>query len=193
MPCIHIRDSSSQQDTLTVERDDASKIRMNSSTTTNQHPSVTIDEGMGAVVHDYMDPEECSSLYITSYRGSKMADGAEVDIAVVKVDKLQPSTATQHFADFYMLQGLDDPRAEMLFRTPSGGVKPVVQLESDAGPDEDPSRNLVRFYQAELAMGGPLRKRHQMRAQVGSSTRSSHDSMYNAVERLNGQERCTPP
>ena len=48
----HIRDSSSQLRVACLERDDKAKIRMNSSSTTHQHPTVTIGEGAGAVQHD---------------------------------------------------------------------------------------------------------------------------------------------
>ena len=186
-----IRDKCSQTDVASFERDDHAKIRMNSSSTTNQHATITNDEGAGAVQHDYNDPKLCSSLYITSIRGAPLADGVEINIALVKVDKLQPSTATQHYCDLYMLQALNDPRTATLFRTPDGGYKQVVQAEVDGGPDEGPTHAEVQFLQSEFAMGGPKLKPEQRRAQAGTCTRCPNDSPLNFVERQNGQETET--
>ena len=187
----HVRDRCSQSKVTSLERDDHSRIRPNSSSTTNQHPVVAVGVGPGAVQHDYNDQDVCSSFYITSMRGAKMADGVEVNIAIVKIDKREPSTPSQHAADMYMLQDLDDARAKTLFRTPDGGYKSIEHLEVDGGPDEDPSRMEVRFLQTERAMGGPLFKPEQRRAQVGATTRAAGDTALNVVERLNGQETET--
>ena len=140
----HVRDRSSQSKVGEFERVDHAEISQNSSRTTHQHATVTLHIGAGALQHDYNDPDLCSSLYITSIRGARMADGVEINIAIVKIDKLAQSTATQHAADLYMLQGLDDPRTQMLFRTSDGGYKKIEQVECDGGADEDPSRNEVR-------------------------------------------------
>ena len=187
----YVRDRCSQSKVIFFERDDHARIRQNSSSTTDQHATVTIGVGAGAVQHDYNDPDVCSSLYITSIRAAGLEDGIEVNIAVVKIDKLEPSTPSQHAADLYMLQQLDDLRTQTLFRTSDGGYKSIEHVECDGGPDEDPEKNEVRFLQTERAMGGPLFKLEQRRAQVGATTRSAADTPLNVVERQNGQETET--
>ena len=161
---------------------------MNSSSTTNQHAVPTVGEGMGAVQHDYNDPSVCSSLYVTSIRAAPLADGREINVAVVKVDGLHPSSPSQHFADLYMLQENTDERCVALFRSSDGGYKPVMQIEVDGGADEDPSRAETQCLLAELMLGGPKRRPEMRRRQVAASTRCSHSSPLNKVERLNGQE-----
>ena len=184
----YLRDRVSQVEWLWFERDDHSKVRMNSSSTTNQHAVPTVCEGMGAVQHDYNDPSVCSSLYVTSIRAAPLADGREINVAVVKVDGLHPSSPSQHFADLYMLQENTDERCVALFRSSDGGYKSVMQIEVDGGTDEDPSRAETQCLLAELMLGGPKRRPEMRRRQVGASTRCSHSSPLNKVERLNGQE-----
>jgi hypothetical protein len=118
-----VRDRCSQDSVCHFERDDHSMIRMDSSATTNQHATATVGEGAGAPQHDYMNPDIASSIYATTIRGSAMSDGCEVNIAVVKLAKLSPSSPTQHFADFYMLQESQSAEVRRLYRTPEGGYK----------------------------------------------------------------------
>ena len=182
-----VRDRTSQDEVCHFERDDHSAIRMNSSSTTNQHATATVGEGAGAVQHDYMDPEVASSLYATVYRAARLADGVEVNIAVCKLAKVSPSSPSQHMADFYKLQ--QNPLAEVrrLFFTPEGSYKSIVQLEVDSGTDECLRGGETRFLIAEAAMGGPLKKKAMVRTQVGVVARAAGDTPLNVVERVNGQ------
>ena len=119
-----------------------------------------------------MNSEISSSLYATSILVSGCADGgAERCLATTKAVKLLPSTPTQHYADFYMLQerARTDEDLRPIFFTSSGEVKPKVQLEVDGGSDENPTGRETRFLQTELLMGGPMLDEKQRRAQVGAS------------------------
>ena len=183
-----IRDRCSQHVVCHFERDDHSMIRMDSSATTNQHATATVGEGAGAPQHDYMNSDVASSIYATTIRGPAMSDGCEVNIAVVKLAKLSPSNPTQHFADLYMLQESQSPEVRRLYRTPEGGYKPVLQMEVDSGSDECLRGVETRFLAAEAAMGGPLKKKEMIRAQVGTVARAAADTALNVVERVNGCE-----
>ena len=73
-----------------------------------------------ALKYDYMNPEISSSLYASSYLVSGCADGGdERCLATTKAVKLAPSTPTQHYADFYMLQkrAETDPLLKSIFFT----------------------------------------------------------------------------
>lgn len=131
----------------------------------------------------------------------------------MKADKLNPSTPSQHAADFYKLQEeASDPSHELhlVFYQDNGHVKPVVQFEVDGGTDENPAGRETQFLLTEMLMGGPLKDPAQRRAQVqefmrkcpmltdghacflehmkvGSMTREAHSGpAKNKVERLNG-------
>ena len=187
-----IRDRTSYDDTLWFARDDHAMVRGNSSESTRQHATVTTTgEGASALKYDYMNPEISSSLYASSYLVSGCADGGdERCLATTKAVKLAPSTPTQHYADFYMLQkrAETDPLLKSIFFTPQGAVKPKVQLEVDGGSDENPTGRETRFLQTELLMGGPFLDVTQRRTQVGAMTREAGASSLNKVERLNGEE-----
>ena len=186
----YLRDRTSFDDTLWFQRDDHAMVRGNSSESTRQHGTATVGEGASALQHDYMNPEISSSLYATSILVSGCADGgAERCLALTKAVKLLPSTPSQHYADFYMLQerARTDDELQPIFFTSSGDVKPKVQLEVDGGSDENPTGRETRFLQAELLMGGPMLDQNQRRAQVGASTRHAGGSALNKVERLNGE------
>ena len=43
----------------------------------------------------------------------------------------------------------------------------------------------IRFLAAEAAMGGPLKKKEMIRAQVGTVARAAGDTALNVVERVN--------
>ena len=152
----YLRDRSSRELAAWFERDDHSKIRaretaaarppaarptppsralrraqMNSSATTNQHATVTDKKGLGATHHDFMD-EHGSPLYATTIRSAAMNDDKEINLAVVKADKLTKSTPTQHMADFYMLEDItDNGDVKRLFKTSEGEPKPIVVLEGE--------------------------------------------------------------
>mgnify|MGYP007071524943 CR=1 FL=1 len=72
-----------------------------------------------------------------------------------------------------MLQESENPEARRLFRTPNGGYKPVVVMEIDSGTDECLRSVETRFHTAELAMGGPLKKRGPYRLQLSCSQSSN--------------------
>ena len=186
----YLRDRTSFDDTFWAQRDDHSKLRGGSSESTRGASVTATGEGASALQHDYMDPVLSSPLYATSVLVSGCGDGGgERCLAFVKAEKLAPSTPTQHYADFYMLQeqAKDDKELRPIFFTPEGKVKPKVQLEVDGGADEDPTKRETRFLQTELLMGGPLLIKEQRRAQVGASTRESNGTPKNKVERLNGE------
>eukprot|EP00966_Prymnesium_polylepis_P170665 3945233-Prymnesium_polylepis.1 len=129
-------------------------------------------------------------MYASSVLVSGCADGGgERCLAVVKADRLSPSTPTQHYADFYMLQEKARSGSDLqeIYFTPEGKVKPIVQLEVDGGADENPMGRETRFLQTELLMGGPFLKKEDRRAQAGTCTREAGGSALNKVERLNGE------
>ena len=124
-----VRDQCSQDEIAFVERDDRAKMRMNSGASTSQHATLTDERGAATTRHDYMDNEVASSLYATSYRATKMRDGREVDLAVVKADRFAKSTPAQHMADLYMLERSSDADTRQMLLKPDGNVKPVIQFE----------------------------------------------------------------
>ena len=85
--CMHfIRDRVSSGQVMWVERDDKAKVRMNSGECTSQLPMVG---GGERPMHDYMDPSVSSTIYATTLRAAKCADGVEENIAITKLDKLE--------------------------------------------------------------------------------------------------------
>ena len=81
-----IRDRVSSGQVMWVERDDKAKVRMNSGECTSQLPMVG---GGERPMHDYMDPSVSSTIYATTLRAAKCADGVEENIAITKLDKLE--------------------------------------------------------------------------------------------------------
>ena len=182
----HLRDRCNFDNTLWFQRDDHAKVRES----TREHATVTsTGEGASTLQHDFMSAES-SSLYASSILISGCENGGEDRcLAVVKADKLAPSTPSQHYADFYMLQhkAFDDSELRPIFFGPDGRVKPKVQLEVDGGADESPSGRETQFLQTELLMGGPLLLEEKRRSYAGTTTRESFGSAKNKVERLNGE------
>jgi hypothetical protein len=181
----HLRDRSCFDNTLWMQRDDHSKMRES----TTQHATVTVGEGASTLQHDFMSAES-SSLYASSILVSSCEDGgSERCLAMIKADKLAPSTPSQHYSDFYLLQdkARDDSELRAIFFKRDGGVKPKVHLEVDGGSDESPSGRETQFLQTELFMGGPLLRVEERRAYAGTTTRESYGSAKNKVERLNGE------
>ena len=186
----YLRDRCEFDVTLWFQRDDHAKVRGGSSESTRGSSVSANGEGASALQHDYMNPELSSPLYASSLLVSGCGDGgAERCLAFVKAEKLAPSTPTQHYSDFYMLQerASTDPELKPIFFTAEGRVKPKVQLEVDGGADEDPTKRETRFLQTELLMGGPFLDKEQRRAQVGTDTREAGGTPKNKVERLNGE------
>ena len=172
----YLRDSCEFDLTLWFQRDDHAKVRGGSSESTRGSSVSANGEGVSALQHDYMNPELSSPLYASSLLVSGCADGGgERCLALVKAEKLAPSTPSQHYSDFYMLQerARTDPELKSIFFTAAGKVKPKVQLEVDGGADEDPTKRETRFLQTELLMGGPSLDKEQRRAQVGTDTREA--------------------
>ena len=126
-------------------------------------------------------------------RKAKQLDGAEKMIAIVKADKLNSSSPSQHAADFHMMMHMarssvssSSAFLKRMVLQQNGSVKPVVHFEVDGGPDENPSHVETRFLLAEISMGGPSLNPNHRRKQVGASTCESGASAKNAVERDNG-------
>ena len=85
--CMHfIRDRVSSGHVMWVERDDKAKVRVNSGECTSQLPMVG---GGERPMHDYMDPSVASTIYATTLRAAKCADGVEENIAITKLEKLE--------------------------------------------------------------------------------------------------------
>ena len=123
----YLRDRTSFEDTLWIQRDDHSKVRGGSSESTRGATVTATGEGASAQQHDYMNPDLFSTMYATSMLVSGCADGgAERCLAVVKADKLSPSTPTQHYADFYMLQDKARTDPELLHSRRQGEAKGAV-------------------------------------------------------------------
>jgi len=138
-----------------------------------------------------MDPSVASSLYSTTLRQSKCADGREENVAIIKVDKLEPSSASRHAAEVYYMtkMALDDeecPAAIKRMFTFEGAVKPVIHFEVDGGADENPNHIETKFLLAEMVLGGPHLKPEYRRKQASTSTRESNGSAKNVVERVQG-------
>ena len=140
-----------------------------------------------------MDPKIGTSLYTTTIRKAKQLDGAEETIAIVKADKLNSSSPSQHAADFYMMlhmarssESSSPASLKQIMLQQDGSVKPVAHFEVDGGPDESPRHVETRFLLAEISLGGPSLNPNHRRKQVGASTRESNGSGKNTVERDNG-------
>ena len=118
---------------LWIQRDDKAAWRLVRVDAAGATVTAT-GEGTSAQQHDYMNPGLFSTMYATSMLVSGCANGgAERCLAVVKADKLSPSTPTQHYADHYMLQekARIDPELHNIYFTSEGKVKPKVQFEVD--------------------------------------------------------------
>ena len=193
----HIRDRTSVEHACLLERDDKAETRMHSGESTCNVPRAGDAAGSSRPKYGHIDPNTASPLYCTSIRQSKCSDGAENNIAIAKVDKLHPSSPSQNAADFHSMVHLarncgdnDDGQSvsspKRLLLAEDGNVQPILHLEVDGGPDENPNHIGTRFLLADMALGGPLRREHLRRKQALSSTREPNGSCKNIVGRMNG-------